>query len=53
MDKLEDALKRCPDLIVVHVATYAQGETEPKYWDKPDVNTHKVRLFVVFTDVLQ
>lgn len=43
MDKLEDALKRCPDLAVVHVATYALGETEPKYWDKPDVNTHKVR----------
>ena len=43
MDKLEDALKRCPELVVVHVATYAQGETEPKYWEKPDVNTHKVR----------
>ncbi|EJD06732.1 eta DNA polymerase [Fomitiporia mediterranea MF3/22] len=44
MDKLDEARKRCPDLVVVHVATYAQGEDEPKYWDKPDVNTHKISL---------
>ena len=42
MNKLDEALKRCPDLKVVHVATYAKGETEPKYWEKPDVKTHKV-----------
>ncbi|OCB84740.1 eta DNA polymerase [Sanghuangporus baumii] len=41
MDKPDDALKRCPNLIVVHVATYAQGEPEPKYWEKPDIKTHK------------
>lgn len=42
MDKVREALKRCPDLKVVHVATYAKGESEAKYWDKPDVKTHKV-----------
>ena len=42
MDKVDDALKRCPDLVVVHVATYKNGETEAKYWEKPDIKTHKV-----------
>lgn len=42
MDKIDEALKRCPDLKVVHVATYAKGDSEAKYWDKPDVKTHKV-----------
>ena len=42
MDKIDEAMKRCPDLKVVHVATYAKGESEAKYWDKPDVRTHKV-----------
>ncbi|KAF8624512.1 hypothetical protein AX15_005827 [Amanita polypyramis BW_CC] len=44
MDKLKDAKKRCPHLVVVHVATYKEGEPEPKYWDKVDTNTHKVSL---------
>ncbi|KAI5122546.1 hypothetical protein M0805_005273 [Coniferiporia weirii] len=44
MDKLDDARKRCPELTVVHVATYARGETEAKYWDKPDIKTHKTSL---------
>ncbi len=38
------AMKRCKDLIVVHVATYAEGELEAKYHEKPDAKTHKVRL---------
>ncbi|KAH8118115.1 eta DNA polymerase [Phellopilus nigrolimitatus] len=42
MDKVDEARKRCPDLVVVHVATYAEGENEPKYWEKPDIKTHKV-----------
>lgn len=45
MDKLDDARKRCPNLVVIHVATYAQGESEPKYWDSPDIKTHKVRRY--------
>jgi len=44
MDKKKDALKKCPDLKVVHVATYKEGEAEPGYWDNVDTNTHKVRL---------
>ncbi|KAF6757216.1 hypothetical protein DFP72DRAFT_1066057 [Ephemerocybe angulata] len=44
MDKKKDALKRCPHLKVVHVATYKEGEAEPGYWDDVDTNTHKVSL---------
>lgn len=44
MDKLQDAKKRCPQLEVVHVATYKEGEAEPGYWENPDTLTHKVRL---------
>ncbi|KAL1707950.1 hypothetical protein EV121DRAFT_198139 [Schizophyllum commune] len=44
MDKLQDALKRCPHLKVVHVATYKEGEKEPGYWDDVDTKTHKVSL---------
>ncbi|KDQ57336.1 hypothetical protein JAAARDRAFT_178997 [Jaapia argillacea MUCL 33604] len=44
MDKADDALKKCPELKVVHVATYKEGEKEPGYWDKPDTKTHKVSL---------
>ena len=46
MDKLKDALERCPHLKVVHVATYKEGEKEPGYWDDVDTNTHKVRNIV-------
>jgi len=42
MDKKKDALKRCPHLKVVHVATYREGDTEPGYWEEVDTNTHKV-----------
>ena len=41
--KLSDAKERCPDLMIVHVATYKEGEAEPGYWDKVDSRTHKVR----------
>ena len=42
MDKVKDAQKRCPNLIVVHVATYKEGDAEPEYWENPDTKTHKV-----------
>ena len=42
MDKKKDALKRCPHLKLVHVATFKEGEKEPGYWDNVDTNTHKV-----------
>ena len=44
MDKVCDARRRCPDLQVVHVATYREGEPEPGYWPDPDTRTHKVSL---------
>nr|VWP00898.1 3-isopropylmalate dehydrogenase (3-IPM-DH) (IMDH) (EC (Beta-IPM dehydrogenase) [Ganoderma boninense] len=44
MDKARDAKKRCPHLVVVHVATYKEGEPEPGYWENPDTRTHKVSL---------
>ncbi|KAL7279344.1 hypothetical protein ACG7TL_007185 [Trametes sanguinea] len=44
MDKIRDAKRRCPNLVVVHVATYKEGEAEPGYWENPDTLTHKVSL---------
>jgi DNA polymerase eta len=47
MDKLKDAKRRCPELVVVHVATYKEGEKEPGYWDNVDSRTHKVRCRMI------
>ncbi|KAH9925458.1 DNA/RNA polymerase [Amylocystis lapponica] len=44
MAKIKDARKLCPELVVVHVATYREGEKEPGYWENPDTLTHKVSL---------
>lgn len=44
MSKVKDALRKCPDLQVVHVATYREGEAEPGYWENPDTLTHKVSI---------
>ncbi|KAH9958595.1 hypothetical protein BC827DRAFT_1136015 [Russula dissimulans] len=44
MSSWRDALKKCPELTVVHVATYKEGEQAPGYWDNPDTATHKVSL---------
>nr|GAT60999.1 DNA polymerase eta [Mycena chlorophos] len=44
MMPLKEAKERCPGLIVVHVATYKEGEPEPGYWENPDTKTHKVSL---------
>lgn len=44
MDRWDDALKKCPELKIVHVATYKEGDAEPGYWEKPDTRTHKVSL---------
>ena len=43
MSSWRDALKKCPELTVVHVATYKEGDNAPGYWDNPDTATHKVR----------
>ncbi|KAK4701217.1 DNA polymerase eta, partial [Phenoliferia sp. Uapishka_3] len=40
-----EALKKCPELVMVHCATYRQGDTEPGYWgDSPKPETHKISL---------
>ncbi|KAF8274761.1 DNA/RNA polymerase [Lactarius quietus] len=39
-----EAVKKCPELIVVHVATYKEGDKAPGYHDNPDTATHKVSL---------
>ncbi|KAI9454558.1 DNA/RNA polymerase [Lactarius psammicola] len=44
MSNWRDALKKCPELIVVHVATYKEGDKAPGYCDNPDTATHKVSL---------
>ncbi|RSH86475.1 DNA-directed DNA polymerase eta rad30 [Apiotrichum porosum] len=44
MTLIEDAKKLCPDLVVQHVATYREGESEAGYWDDVDRRTHKVSL---------
>ncbi|KAF5359290.1 hypothetical protein D9756_003320 [Leucocoprinus leucothites] len=44
MTKVKEALKKCPHLKVVHVATYKEGDSEPGYWKDVDTNTHKVSL---------
>ncbi|PCH42673.1 DNA polymerase eta [Wolfiporia cocos MD-104 SS10] len=44
MEKIKEARRKCPELIVVHVATYKEGESQPGYWDNPDTLTHKVSL---------
>jgi DNA polymerase eta len=44
MTKIKDAKQMCPNLVVVHVATYKDGENEPKYHLDPETKTHKVSL---------
>ncbi|OSX59100.1 hypothetical protein POSPLADRAFT_1151543 [Postia placenta MAD-698-R-SB12] len=44
MEKIKEARRKCPELVVVHVATYKEGEAEPGYWQNPDTLTHKVSL---------
>lgn len=46
MAKLKDAKRMCPELVVVHVATYKEGEKEPGYWDNIDTRSHKVHSLV-------
>lgn len=43
-DNVTEALQKCPELQLVHVATYSKGESVPKYNDKVSYQTHKVSL---------
>ncbi|KAG8900523.1 DNA-directed DNA polymerase eta rad30 [Tulasnella sp. 403] len=44
METVSEAKKKCPELVLVHVATYKEGEAEAGYWENPRVETHKVSL---------
>lgn len=44
MHNARDAKRLCPTLVVQHVATYREGDTEAGYWDDVDRRTHKVSL---------
>lgn len=44
MTNVTEARKLCPEIRLLHVATYAEHDTEPKYYKNPDRNTHKVSL---------
>lgn len=37
-----EAQKKCPHLTLVHVATLKDGDDEPKYHEKPEMNSYKV-----------
>lgn len=41
---LEEAKHRCPDLRLVHVASYGPGDKLPKYYEDPDPSSHKISL---------
>jgi len=43
-ESIPEALKKCPDLHLVHVATYAHGSNKPDYHPDPKPETHKVSL---------
>jgi hypothetical protein len=47
---IEEAKKKCPHLVVQHVATYREGESEAGYWDTVDRQTQKVHTFQVLAD---
>ncbi|KAK4521665.1 uncharacterized protein ATC70_004197 [Mucor velutinosus] len=44
MTNVTEARKLCPEIQLLHVATFAEHDTEPKYYDNPDRSTHKVSL---------
>lgn len=44
MHNAVEAQKLCPNLVVQHVATYRDGDSEAGYWDDFDRRTHKVSL---------
>ncbi|ORZ34887.1 hypothetical protein BCR44DRAFT_1390110, partial [Catenaria anguillulae PL171] len=41
---VQEALAKCPDLKLVHVATYDDSNPEPSYHTNPRPSTHKVSL---------
>lgn len=43
-ESIPEALQKCPDLHLVHVATYAHGSDKADYYPDPKPETHKVSL---------
>ncbi|CAO1629477.1 unnamed protein product [Parajaminaea phylloscopi] len=43
-ETVEEAKKKCPDIVLVHVATYAEGSETAQYNENPRSETHKVSL---------
>ncbi|SNX81407.1 related to DNA polymerase eta [Melanopsichium pennsylvanicum] len=43
-ESIPEALKKCPDLHLIHVATYAHGSNKADYHPDPKPETHKVSL---------
>ncbi|KAI9031709.1 hypothetical protein CLU79DRAFT_267836 [Phycomyces nitens] len=41
---VEEAKKLCPEIVLLHVATYAENDKEPHYYPNPNRATHKVSL---------
>ncbi|KAK9323064.1 hypothetical protein V1517DRAFT_321389 [Lipomyces orientalis] len=43
-ESISEARKKCPDLVLAHVATWKEGDESWAYHENPDVATHKVSL---------
>lgn len=43
-ETVDEAKKKCRDIVLVHVATYAEGSETAQYNDNPRPETHKVSL---------
>ncbi|KAG8890757.1 DNA-directed DNA polymerase eta rad30 [Tulasnella sp. 332] len=46
METAAQAKKKCPNLVLVHTATYKEGEAEAAYHSDPNPDTHKVRMAI-------
>ncbi|KAK9239602.1 hypothetical protein V1525DRAFT_397887 [Lipomyces kononenkoae] len=43
-ETINEAKKKCPGLVLAHVATWKEGDTNWAYHENPDIATHKVSL---------
>ncbi|KAK9465581.1 hypothetical protein V1512DRAFT_47545 [Lipomyces arxii] len=43
-EDITEAKKKCPDLVLAHVATWKEGDTQWAYHSDPDIRAHKVSL---------
>ncbi|CAN6608896.1 DNA polymerase eta [Trichomonascus vanleenenianus] len=43
-DNIQEAKKKCPDLVAAHVATFKKGETQWHYHESPEPQNYKVSL---------